>query len=217
MSHTLPDFESRRRFVKSASAFALALPAMPLVISRRQNSPTQNLLDGPRPAQIEIADRQEPSVRILLQGTVFNADGAPASNVKIYVYHTDAAGYYSRPVNNPRQPRLHGTVWSDAKGRYAISTIKPAHYARVQQPPPMHIHIHLQPQDLPDHWVDSYYFQDDAYLQPDDIARARGLARFSNIVRLTPGEPGVLRAVRDFRVDPALAARNQLLNGWYRQ
>jgi len=151
-----------------------------------------------------------------VRGTIYDMDGKSAPDVKKFLYHTDAAGYYSRPVSNPRQARLRGTVRSDARGQYEFDTIKPGHYADAHQPPPMHIHIHLEPPHLPDHRVDSYYFEGEPQLQREVIARARGLERFSNIITLTPDDSGVLQGVRDFRIDPAVAERNQLVNGWYR-
>lgn len=216
MSHKLSDVESRRRFIKSASVFALAATVLPPAASCMGERSAANLADAQRSWQISIADQREPGTRIVIAGTIYNADGKPAPNVKMFLYHTDADGYYSRPKSNPREARLHGTLWSDERGRYAFGTIRPAYYAGINPPPPMHIHVHLQPQGLPDHWVDSYYFEGDLRIPPDDIARAQGLGRFSNIVRLVPGKSGALEGVRDFRIDAALAERNQLVNGWYR-
>lgn len=216
MGHKLLDVESRRRFIKSASVFALTVTAAPPTLSCAGDGGAEIDLDARRRSRIRIADKHEPGTHILIRGTIYDRDGKPAPNVKMFLYHTDAAGYYSRPVSNPRQARLHGALWSDARGEYAFDTISPGRYADVTPPPPMHIHVHLEPPSLPNHWVDSYYIEGDPLLSPDDIARARGLGRLSNIVRLAPGESNVLEGVRDFRVDPALAERNQLVNGWYR-
>ena len=216
MNHKSPDVESRRHFVKSASVFALTFTALPATLACLVERQARNLPAAERPSRIQIAERQEPGTRILIRGTIYDADGSPLPNVKVFLYHTDAAGYYSRPVSNPRQARLHGTLWSDARGQYAFDTVRPAYYADADPPPPMHIHTHLEPPGLPAHWVDSYNFEGDSRLRPDDIARASGLGRFSNIIRLAPGESGLLEGVRDFRIDPALAERNQLVNGWYR-
>ncbi|MFL6211767.1 MAG: hypothetical protein ACJ74W_23170 [Pyrinomonadaceae bacterium] len=216
MRHKLPEIESRRCFIKRASVFALTVTALPPSLSCLGHNSAENFLDAQHPSRIKIADKQEPGTRIFVRGTIYDKDGKPQSNVKMFLYQTDAAGYYSRPVSNPRQARLHGTLWSDAHGQYAFDTIKPAHYADVNPPPPMHIHVHLEPPGLPDHWVDSYYFEGDPQLRAEDIARASGLGLFSNIVRLAPGAGGALEGVRDFKIDPALAERNQLVNGWYR-
>jgi protocatechuate 3,4-dioxygenase beta subunit len=210
MNQELLIMESRRRFLKRGSVLALALPTLPLGLAHA------GLLAMQRPSRIELVGRSEPGEHLLMRGMVCDKYDKPAPNVKIFLYQTDAAGYYSQPVNNPRQARLHGTVWSDAEGRYAFSTIRPAHYAGVNPPPPMHIHVHLEPPGLPNHWVDSYYFAGDPHLRPADLASFRGLDQFSNIVRLAPDKAGVLQGVRNFRLDPALAERNQLVNGWYR-
>ena len=215
MTKHLIDVEGRRRFIKSASAFALATAALPPSLACQQNGAAGTSPDTPRPSRIRIPERQEPGARLSMSGTVYDADGKPAPGVKVFLYHTDAEGYYSRPVSDPRRARLRGTVWSDAQGRYAFDTIKPGHYAGTSQPPPLHIHVHLGPPQLPEHWVESFYFEGDSRLQPDDVARARGLERFSNVIALKPNASGVLQGVRDFRLDPALAVRNRLADGWY--
>jgi hypothetical protein len=74
----------------------------------------------------------------------------------------------------------------------------------------------LAPPDLPDHWVESYYFDGDPQLRPADVARAAGLGRRSNIVRLSGDGSGTLVGTRDFRIDAEQPQRNQLVNGWYR-
>src|SRR5687767_5734629 len=85
----------------------------------------------------------EPGPRIRVSGTVLAPDGKPARNVRLFLYHTDAAGYYSRPRNNPRESRIRGSVHTDAQGRYEFNTIMPARYAEVRDQPPAHIHVHV--------------------------------------------------------------------------
>ena len=208
--------ESRRAFIKRSSVFALTMMALPCASACLRDRSLASSGDGKHSSRIKIADINELGTRMLIRGTIYGSSGKPEPNVKMFLYHTDAGGYYTRPVSNPRQARLHGTVWSDSQGQYAFETIKPGHYADVSTPPPMHIHVHLEPAALPDHWVESYYFEGDPKLRPEDISHVSGPGSFSNIVRLTRGESGVLEAVRDFRIDPSLAERNQLEKGWYR-
>ncbi|HET6851123.1 MAG TPA: hypothetical protein VFH46_02305 [Pyrinomonadaceae bacterium] len=216
MRERLPEVRDRRDFIKTVSAFGFGFLVAPIGQACSEHRATEKFFATQRPSQIEVAGSQEPGTRILLHGTIVDLEGTPIPQVKLFLYHTDATGYYSRPVNNPRRARLNGTLWSDARGQYSVSTIKPAHYGDVDPAPPMHIHVHLQPPNLPDHWVDSFYFEGDPRLRPEDIARGRELGRFSNVVSLAPDSASVLKAVRDFRVDPALAERNQLSDGWYR-
>ena len=215
MNRKLLDASGRRSFIRGASVFALTTVALPPAVACLRAAPVENARGAGRPSRIEIAGREEPGARLLLRGTVYGADAKPVPGVKMFLYQTDAEGYYSRPVSDPRRARLRGTVWTDAQGRYAFETVKPAHYANVASQPAMHIHVHLQPPGLPDHWVDSYYFDGDPKLPSGVVERARGLGRFSNVVTLGPAESGVAQGVRDFRIDPAQAGRNRLVDGWY--
>ncbi len=216
MTRRLVDVDGRRGFIRGASAFALAAAALPPSAACLQAAPVENASGAGRPSRIEIAGRDEPGTRLLMRGTVYDADGRAVPNVRIFLYQTDAEGYYSRPVSDSRRARLRGTVWTDARGGYAFETVKPAHYANVASQPAMHIHVHLEPPRLPDHWVDSFYFDGDPKLQSGVAERARGLGRFSNVVVLEAGASGLAQGVRDFRIDPALAERNRLVDGWYR-
>lgn len=216
MSRRSVDADGRRSFIRGASAFALATAALPPGAACLKGAPAEGAPGAGRLSRIEIAGRGEPGARLLMRGTVYGEDDKPVPNVKLFLYQTDSEGFYSRPVSDPRRARLRGTVWTDALGRYAFETVKPAHYANVASQPPMHIHVHLEPPRLPDHWVDSYYFDGDPRLQPGVVERARSLGRYSNVVVLEPGASGLLQGVRDFRIDPALAERNRLVDGWYR-
>ena len=67
-----------------------------------------------------------------------------------------------RILQPPSQQSAAGTVARNVVvqclGQYSFHTIKPAHYGDVSSPPPMHIHVHLQLPDGPEHWVESFYF-----------------------------------------------------------
>ena len=215
MSRKLLDAYGRRDFIRGASVFALTTVAAAPAAACMRAASVENALGAGRPSRIEVAGREEPGSRLQMRGTVYGADDKPVPGVKIFLYQTDAEGFYSRPVSDPRRARLRGTVWTDARGQYAFDTVKPAHYANVTSQPAMHIHVHLEPPGLPDHWVDSYYFEGDPRLQSSIVERARGLGRFSNVVALGAGASGVAQGVRDFRIDSAQAERNRLVDGWY--
>lgn len=206
MSRRVYDVEERRGFIKSLGVFAVSFAAMPASLAC---STHQAEAQSQRPSAIEIATPQEPGTRIHLSGTIFDPNGKPLPGVKMFLYHTDATGYYSRPVNDPRQARLRGTLWSDASGQYSFHTIKPAHYGDVSSPPAIHIHVHLQPPNGPEHWVESFYFEGDPQLRIEDANRNRELGRFSKVVSLS-AKDGLLKGLRDFRIDPAVAERNKL-------
>ena len=207
MPRRVDEVEERRGFLKSLCVFAVGCAAVPTSLAC---SGHQAEAQSQHPSTIDIAAPQEPGTRIHLSGTIFDPNGKPVPGVKMFLYHTDATGYYSRPVNDPRKARLHGTLWSNALGQYSFHTIKPASYGDVISPPPMHIHVHLQSPDLPEHWVESFYFEGDPRLRIEDPNRNRERGRFSNIVSLSSSDNGVLKAIRDFRIDPAVAERNKV-------
>ncbi len=200
------DIEERRSFIKSLCVFAVGCAAAPAGLACSSNRAEAQ---AQQPSAIDIAASQEPGTRIHLSGTILDLNGKPVPGVKMFLYHTDNTGYYSRPVNDPRQARLRGSLWSNALGQYSFNTIKPAHYGDVSSPPALHIHVHLQPPDLPDHWVESFYFEDDPQLRIDRN-RSRELGRFSNIISLSSSNNGVLKGLRDFRIDPVAAQRNKV-------
>ncbi|MCB0644992.1 MAG: intradiol ring-cleavage dioxygenase, partial [Phaeodactylibacter sp.] len=58
---------------------------------------------------LQIAGLQEPGERLLITGTVFQADGVtPAPNILLYAYHTNQAGIYAKKGNETGNGRRHG-------------------------------------------------------------------------------------------------------------
>jgi protocatechuate 3,4-dioxygenase, beta subunit len=153
----------------------------------------------------------EPGQRIALTGTIYATDGrTPVSGVRLFVYHTDAAGQYARPVNDPRRARLRGWARSDAAGRYTIETILPGHYPGRDSP--RHIHVHVYAPGLPPHWIDDFRFAGDPLLRGE---QARVVPLGGTLA--LRDDAGVLRGVRDVRLDRDRAEANQLVDGWYRR
>ena len=207
MPRRVYDPEERRIFIKGLCVFAVSCAAAPASLAC---SGSQAEAQAQRPSAIDIVTPQEPGTRIHLSGTIVDANGKPAPGVKMFLYHTDNTGYYSRPINDPRQARLRGTLWTNAQGQYSFDTIKPAHYGDVSSPPAIHIHVHLQAPDGPEHWVESFYFKDDPQLRIQDPNRHGESGRFANVISLSSSDSGVLKAVRDFRIDPLVAERNKV-------
>jgi protocatechuate 3,4-dioxygenase, beta subunit len=81
------------------------------------------------PSMVTIAAKEEPGERLVVTGQLFGSDGkTPLAGASVYVYHTDAKGFYTPDTNDNRNPRLRGYMRTDAQGRYEYSTIKPAPY-----------------------------------------------------------------------------------------
>lgn len=192
---------SRREVLRGLS---LALPLLPLTRLEASGDASSLTLVAP----------DEPGKRLDVSGTIVGPDGSPAAGVKLRVYHTDTEGYYTRPVSDPRRARIRGSVVTDAQGRYAIHTIKPGFYPDSRQY--AHIHVHVLAAGYPDHWIESFLFEGDPYLGEREAAASRAAAPYGYVMALHADARGVIQARRDIRLDPQVAERNRLVDGWYR-
>ncbi len=110
-------------------------------------------------SNVRIAALSEPGDRMVINGTVYRADGrTPAAGVVLLAYHTNAKGIYP-PKAGDERGTLQGQLRTDAKGRYRIDTIRPGGYPRSEAP--AHIHLVVQPEGKPEAYVDEVVFDDD--------------------------------------------------------
>ncbi|MEQ9440611.1 MAG: intradiol ring-cleavage dioxygenase [Cyclobacteriaceae bacterium] len=106
--------------------------------------------------------------KLLITGTIYQPDGkTPAPDVVLYYYHTDVHGYYASQEGLDKRVARHGYIrgWvkSDAQGRYAIYTVRPAPYPNNTMP--AHIHPAIQEPDIEDaYYIDEFVFDDDVLL-----------------------------------------------------
>jgi protocatechuate 3,4-dioxygenase beta subunit len=85
----------------------------------------------------------EPGTPLVVEGRIVGPSG-PVSKAALYVYQTDARGYYSSEVNDDnRNPRLKARFATDDAGRFRFRTIMPGQYPRSG--PPAHIHLEVTP------------------------------------------------------------------------
>jgi protocatechuate 3,4-dioxygenase beta subunit len=134
---------TRRRFV-GALAAAGVLPSWYEALA---SSPP--LVPSPGSARLTIPPAGAPGEPLVVTGRLVAPDGrTPLSNMTLSVYHTDASGYYTRPVGDPRRARLRGVLRTDESGGYEIRTIWPGHYPSGGNP--RHIHVHLAGPDVPE-------------------------------------------------------------------
>jgi len=138
-----------------------------------------------------ITSKDEPGEPLVVTGTVYLPDGkTPAAGISVYVYHTDAEGYYRKGANSSDNPRIKGTMITNSEGRYEFRTIKPGAYPGGGNP--AHIHYVLSGKGYPKH-NDEVMFEGDPYLTPRD--------RSSISVRpLTRDKDGVWRCVYDIKL-----------------
>lgn len=148
---------------------------------------------------MRLADSAEAGERLIVTGTIFDADGrTPAADVLVYAYQTDATGVYAVRGNQTGNARRHGALrgWlrTTADGRYRIETICPAPYPARKTA--AHIHVTLTPIGGAEGWIASIVFADDPLLTAEERA-GRG------VVQLRRDDSGVLHASRDILLSEA--------------
>jgi protocatechuate 3,4-dioxygenase beta subunit len=130
------------------------------------------------PAQLKsrarIAPASEPGQPLVLRGTVSGSDGKPRKGVVVYAYQTNARGIYPTSERaNGRASHRHGLLrgWAltDAEGRYAFDTIRPAGYPGTDLP--QHIHMHVIERGCATYYIDDVLFTDDPRLTAEQIRR----------------------------------------------
>lgn len=199
--------EDRRAFIKRAAFVVATLPTLSLgACTRRseaahgQTSPQnwQGAADAPANTtwRTVITKAGEPGESLLMSGRIFQPDGVtPARGVLLFVYHTDATGYYNQPNRLPA--RLRGWMRTGADGRYEFRTIKPAPYPGRDFP--AHIHATLSAPAYPEDWIDDYWFTGDPLITSAKRATLTGRGGFNSIVALTRTD-GVWHGQRDIRL-----------------
>jgi len=117
---------------------------------------------------ISIATDTIPGRKIKVIGTIKNAEGKPVASALVYLYHTDARGWYASDAphvsmneGDMRHARLFGYVRTDKDGKFELHTIKPSGYPQSNLP--AHIHVHIDANDYQS-FVTEFLFDDDQRL-----------------------------------------------------
>jgi protocatechuate 3,4-dioxygenase beta subunit len=192
---------NRRRFLKQASVFALGLPSLGTILlgCKAQSQIAGGLAVDGNPANVSwktvVVPDNEPGEPLIISGTVLMPDGrTPLPGANLWVYQTDATGHYSplrESHGDNRYTRLHGSMRTNADGRYEFRTIKPAPYPGRNNP--AHIHAFVSGPGYPEYWIDEFLFEGDPFITQETRSKLTGEGSFSSILKLTRGSDGVLR------------------------
>jgi protocatechuate 3,4-dioxygenase beta subunit len=97
--------------------------------------------------KIDPPSEKGKKIRVLV--LLKDATGAPVSNALVYLYQTDARGWYSASsphvggnAGDMMRARLFGYVRTNQLGGFELHTVKPAGYPQSNLP--AHIHIHIE-------------------------------------------------------------------------
>jgi protocatechuate 3,4-dioxygenase beta subunit len=136
-----------------------------------------------------IAPSSEPGRRLVIEGTVFAADGLTAApGVIIYAYQTDDTGEYRNDQNGIA--RLHGWVRTGENGHFEFRTIVPGPYPKLSIA--RHVHFHAYGGGYPLQWTEELKFAGDPLLKEREIEDSNKLGQFAYIQPLIEGPDGVL-------------------------
>lgn len=150
--------------------------------------------------QTSLGPDDEPGERMVVGGTVWDADGEPAAGVILYAYQTDAAGVYPPEASLAGTPaarhgRLRGWVRTDQQGRYRFDTIRPASYPGTSIA--SHIHMHVLEEGCCTYFVDDIHFTDDPLLGSSMRREGRRARGGSGVVTPEKTPDGTWRVTRD--------------------
>jgi protocatechuate 3,4-dioxygenase beta subunit len=148
--------------------------------------------------QTAMASPSEPGERMEISGVIYQRGGrTPASNVILYVYHTDARGLYSPAPDATGAARRHGHLrgWmkTNERGEYKFTSIRPAQYPSRQIA--AHVHPIIKEPDKNEYWIDEYLFDDDPIVAREQQKEEKRGG--SGIIHLTKNSEGVWMGRRD--------------------
>jgi protocatechuate 3,4-dioxygenase, beta subunit len=148
--------------------------------------------------QASIAGEGEPGEPLEMQGVIYRSDGkTPAPDVILYVYHTDAKGYYSPTPGQAygrRHGHLRGWVKTNREGRYEFRTIRPVPYPNGRIP--AHIHPIVKEPQRNEYHIDEYVFGDDPLVTTKERSKMENRGG-SGVVDVNRNNQGVWVGHRD--------------------
>ena len=207
MKNSMAVSRDRRSFLRNASVFAVALPVFELstlgLFGCNQARSLSRAASSEQPTigtwKTAIVSANEPGDPLIVSGTIYAPDcRTPLEGITLFVYQTDATGRYSTTGGDNRNTRIHGLMLTNSEGRYEFRTIKPGSYPASRNP--AHIHAYVSGPGYPEYWIDEYHFNDDPFVT-DDMRGKSGKGNLSSILTLTRGADGILRGVRDIKIE----------------
>jgi protocatechuate 3,4-dioxygenase beta subunit len=199
--------------VKPISIFAALLAFAVVAFSADSPDPNPNYpstLSGGAPCGSCIAPKnlswktivtsaEEPGEPLQISGTILQPDGKPAEGVVLFIYHTDATGYYNEK-DDASHPRLKGWMKTGPDGRYQFRTIRPAPYPH--RTTPAHIHAHVYGPQYSERSIEDYWFEGDPFITDQELAKRKAQGDVPAIVSLQLNGDRIWQGIRDITLKP---------------
>lgn len=210
--------DTRQEFILLSDTIGLSTLVEMMNYSPTEGT-TENTVLGPfyaagSPERVfgeSMLDDDDPGDRVVVRGSVTDADGNPLAGVVIDCWQSNTDGYYTvQKVDGQSEFNLRGIYHTDENGNYEIRTVRPGKYPIPHDGPvgallkannrgwmrPGHLHTwvrHPGFKELITHIFDrkSDHLYDDAVFG----------VRESLIVDFTPDDSGELSATFDFVLD----------------
>ena len=125
-------------------------------------------------SRARIGQPDEPGRAMLVTGSVLGSDGRPSRGIVVYAYQTNNNGIYPTTDKtlgkaSHRHGMLRAWAMTNAHGRYAFDTIRPAGYPNTDLP--AHIHMHVIERGCSTYYIDDIMFKDDPRLTEDSLRK----------------------------------------------
>ncbi len=193
-----------RRVIRAALAIGIA-SSLWLVLGVAQaqragsgpGSPALRIVSPPAGSTAILIQPDEPGQRLLIVGRIENTAGRPIAGASVTAYNTDAQGLYNPVSAGTREPRIRGTVLTDADGRFQMLTVRPAPYPSGDEP--AHVHFMINAPSYVMTFSDIWFEGDPLITRErlDDAQRDMDAHRELNLqVRPVETGPGGLQTVR---------------------
>jgi len=135
-----------------------------------------------------LVNEKTRGTRILIEGTVYDGDGAPVPDALVEIWQPDAQGIFNHPAD-PRQPqadpnfRGFGRADTVRNGQFSFKTVKPGAIVGANgQAQAPHINVRLFSRGLLIHAMTRIYFAHEAANQADPVLCAIAPARRSTLL-----------------------------------
>jgi protocatechuate 3,4-dioxygenase beta subunit len=193
--------ESARRLLTSGRASVSTVLADPSYMAVHPITSFRELIrQHATTPRATIVTPDEPGHRIVVTGTLRDSAGQPAKGALVYVYQTDAKGWYSADAphvggmsGDEQHARIFGYLTTGEDGRYEIRTIRPEGYPETALPGHIHIEVFVNGSAR---LISEILFNDDPRLTPEQ--RERSIAAKFVISRAAKGQDGAATYTADF-------------------